>query len=577
MKSKLWLVKSATKIHGPLTTEQVIEDLFNHSFSVVDEAISPRGCWGLIREHPDFFDSVKRLRTLPSGNEDTATATIYSQKTQTISLRQTQSQTHSPAQSAPVSSSQGQTQAQNSAQFKDVTSTAQEGTKQEAPVTFVTPDVFRRKAEKQSSNFLAISIAILIAVVGGLWYYNKQKTMVALNSGFDDILKKANKEKASGLYQQALQTYKKALALRPKDEELGYQVAPLLLTVDNQTAKAKQMFEMSLQTRSKDSKDLTSELYTGLGMAFQAEGNLTTADEYYNKALTLNNLYIPALINRGQLKYKIGSFNESYDLFTKADEQGSRDFAVTIGKVLAGTKIKTPKLLQDLEDLRRRIDRTYDFRQEMWITYLGAMADDLTPEDLRKFFTEAISVDPEMTSLFVHDLSVDRKLISWNVFGSICMDITNRFKEDGEKKATRAWCQAKLGQDLEAKMAMTAAQGFAPKNFLVLFVSAYLARFMGNLEEARAILAVNLKDEPSEGVRALYARTCEDLNDSDCALTQWNKVLEIAPDNPLAILSMVNLSNKKGAKEEVSKWINKGMNRSSNFRPFVEFREKSGL
>lgn len=65
-----WLIKSATKIVGPYTIDELIIELGAKNVSLIDEIRDPQTRWKFIREHPLLEEVVRRLRELQAQQSD---------------------------------------------------------------------------------------------------------------------------------------------------------------------------------------------------------------------------------------------------------------------------------------------------------------------------------------------------------------------------------------------------------------------------------------------------------------------------------------------------------------------------
>src|SRR4051812_41211170 len=77
--TKVWLIRSSTRVLGPYSLDEVKDLLGSKHISIIDEIREPDGRWTYIRENEIFLDLIRNLRDEQDEDvENTVTSTVGS-------------------------------------------------------------------------------------------------------------------------------------------------------------------------------------------------------------------------------------------------------------------------------------------------------------------------------------------------------------------------------------------------------------------------------------------------------------------------------------------------------------------
>ncbi len=571
--NKIWLVKSATRILGPYSTEEIIHELETQHISIIDEICTPQGRWCYLREVREFYDVIKRLRERQSfAREDTQTSTLTSQTiTQTEPISHNQDDTPTPPLADMLGSPTG---------LKDVSTTdiSSQAYKNNKVKKFSVHDEKKIKAEVKTKLGFAWIFIILIFTSGLLYiYWKKHNPPVVKVSEIDVLLPAAQAAKQVGLYTKALDLYKKAYSLTPENVDVFLPMSNLMIYLEKQTITTRRLLEESL--RKSQALPFSAEIYNLIGLSYLVDGDYTAADLQLQKSLSTRAQYIPAIMNRALVFNQKNNFQEALELFSKAEESGVDDGLSILGQAIVVLNLsKADPNWQLIEQASRSldlyIDKHSDYKQEALLLKLALETRFKESKNIQPLLLKLMEQDPDSTENHVHDISMDRKILSWSSLLNFCHDIYERIEASAFKEMFMGYCLVKSGRETEARPYINEAIGQAPKDTQLKLIHAYILRILGKEQEARASLKLALKNENLMSALLLKANFCEIDNNLDCASESWQTVLKENPNSIAAISGTAWLKWRRGELELAREWMQKGLALTTNYQPLLELRDQ---
>jgi len=562
---KVWLVKSAGLILGPYTMDELIEAIKQRQVSIIDEVRDPHSRWSFVREHAQFSHVVQILREQQSqSREDTGTMSLTN-KTQTDtatdpSALEREEMTPPPVSLPPVRS--------------EVSEPPQVVEKKSQPSTYVfkNDEQVRRRIRKTKKSYAAWAwvMCVVVVVLAGLSYKSFRHEVPA-SLGFDDCVRLAKYNQELGIYDRALEYYKKADAIHPLDASLRTKMAFLLMVVEDQNMAARQMLE-TLQ-----SKKPSDELERMVALSFLREGHLVDAQKRFEALAHKNPQDEVSQENLLMVEILQGQFQTAYDKLSVMLRDGVKDPLLIVYKSMVAYRLFTPekdkqKLAAAIEDLQRYTSDYQDYKLEILLLMAGLHNkignEKAVVDDLQKMMTEY----PDLTRDHIHDEMVNREILNWSYLSNIC-EILEQRNTSALAMGLKAYCayqrhDMKTALDLVEK----ARNQFSSDNYLV-GLHAFLLMKSGRDEEAKALFQLPEAKE-NKLVWAVHGDVCEKQKDWACADESWHGLLTRDAKSLEAMRGMAVLSLNRGQRDMASDLIKRGLLISENYRPLVALKEQ---
>lgn len=158
-------------------------------------------------------------------------------------------------------------------------------------------------------------------------------------------------------YEKALNDYNKAIFLNPKLQIAEDNKQKLINELKNKPEYTKILEESKKETQN-------YKYYFNLGLAEARNGNLTEAEEAYDKSIDLNPHYAPCYLFKGILKHSQEKYEEAKENYTKAIEEDEKtvDAYFNRAQIVFAKKSEDKKEIQEaMQDLERSIQLDKNF------------------------------------------------------------------------------------------------------------------------------------------------------------------------------------------------------------------------
>ncbi|RYZ91646.1 MAG: tetratricopeptide repeat protein, partial [Proteobacteria bacterium] len=443
---KTWLVKSSTKIMGPFTQQEVADLLSKRTITIIDEVRQPDSRWNYIRESRHFKEIVKNLRyEQDHSREDTMTSTMTSTATHGNSGA-TVTRTDSglindeltPAPIMPPMPPPIGNQRSTNAGVRDVTPSfpSQGNTKDSGSnvKSFGNLQDQRVQYKMQRQNLVLRTVTLTIVAMALLFVgYTFLRKDRKVDVSYDQLIASALRYKEIGLYQNSLENYKKAAAIREPDLETQFKLAFLLINEDRQSLNGRRIIERALVKEGRTPAELANG-NLGIGLSYMLEGDFSLAEEFLQKVLGFEPNNEAAKINLAVLQMKKGNFAGAFDSFeslTKGDAKGYP--LILMGKTLAlietsKAEINTERLQAGINEIKAYIAKSHFLYKElsMLLIYLNELAEQNSAEaDAVATFMD----EPhDLSKRYVKDLSLDWRSTEWDLLERYCTELADSGK-----------------------------------------------------------------------------------------------------------------------------------------------------
>lgn len=574
---KKWLIKSATRILGPFTLSEITEHLKSRHISIIDEIRTPEGRWSYIRENQIFLDIVKNLHE----EQDP-----HSEKTMTQSIAQyTMTRTDSNASEDPKNQTNGSglNSPSTNDNLKDVTPIVSGApiAKSSAPVVAknygVTTDTRVQNKIKQKSNFwrwmviTASALTVSLVVIMALQKDRKK------NVGHEELISKALRYKAAGLYGKSLDYYLKASKLKEANFDTQIQMAPVLISEDRQSLSGRRILQRALVQEGR-SRSETVEAYLGIAVSYIMDGDLKQAEDILQKAIGYEPTNVSALLNLGIIHLKKGNYTEALKEFDSIYRKSTQPALALFGRALAAVEyskvhLDTSILLSLIEDIKSNLQKSNYLKQELLLfnVYAFHLLNDVN--GLNQAVIEFLNQTVGQTRNYVHPLQVEWRFTQWDYLEKYCAEIYEKQSLNPELKALRAVCLMEVNRDGEAAKLLQEASAEAPRDPYVLTTQASYLVKVGRFPEAMAILKMP-ELGPLLVKNFLIGDVCMKTQDLNCAKAAFTEINNTVSTNGTALYGLAWSAMLSNDRVKAYDYVRTGINSEPNFLPLLELRDQ---
>lgn len=579
-----WLIKSSTRILGPFTFIEVVEQLRSKQISIIDEIRQPQGRWAYVRENPRFLEVVKTIRNeQDSSSEQTMTQSIaqHTSITRTDITHLTDELTPTPTPShfnqdltpPPISE----------AVLRDIVPTKETMNVQGGRAKTVEKSYgsssdtrvmgkIRRRSHVLTLAIAAIGILVVATVFMTVSRKGQEKTL-----GYDEMVARALRYKSLGLYEKSLGMYHSAIKIREPDFETQVKMANLLISEDRQSLVGRRVLERALIQEGRSRAEVV-EAYLGIAVSYMMDGDLKQAEDTLQKAIGHEPFNISALLNLAIIQLKKGNYGSAMRDFDAIYRKNPQSVLALFGRSVASVEYAkengdTLVLSNLVRDIRTNLHKTAYLRQELilFLIYAQSLLGDV--DGVNQSVVQFLSQMPGQSGNFVHPLEVDWRFTQWDYVEKYCSEVYNKQTPHPELKALRAICYMEVKRDAEAQKLLSEALAEAPKDPYVLITqAAYLTR-VGRFPEAQVILkAPEVQSLPLKNL--LLGEMCVSVDDVNCAHAYFSQAFAQDSRNANALLGLAWVVLKGNERTTAYDYIRAGLQSEPNFLPLIELRDQ---
>lgn len=560
---KEWLVKSSGRVFGPFSQKEVDDRLMDRMIVPLDEVCRPFERWKYVRDEIVFSKTVDTLRVGAGGaKEDTSTSTLGEKAgindfTLTIEHGQTASIT-------PIDDKNG---------ALDITTRVQEVARPDAgQKSFSLPDseIIPRKKPQPLVSGIGWYIPVLgVSLIAALWFFIANKN--EMRSSFEESYRNGLDAVEIGDYQNALIHFTRANALRPQDVEVRLQLAPILIVQQQEYVKAVRLLEGITESARGDEYRLDT--YDILGLASIYQDQTVKAAEYFDLALMSDKRYAPALINKAILKINDGKFQDAIDILREESTVNSysalRSLLLSVAMIQIGKSSGDESQFKRAQTiLKRHLASTDEFRQEA--TLLNAFIQSKLKSKEMGIY-DLLDFDPDQNSQYLTNFLTFRQPVEWPALFSYCKEIFESTEKTTESTALMGYCNMKINQLDEAKKYFEVALSRDPNDSLVGALRGYFLMSRGRAEEGKEEINLAIRNQsPFKLPYILKARYCYQTAEYQCAKEHWLNLARKYPNDLTVLAGLSQTMLTMGSKKEARVWLEKGLQRSRNFKPLLK-------
>ena len=569
---KNWLVKSSGRVVGPYTLDEIEQALMSREFVLLDEVACPFRRFKSFREWPEFAEITERLRQRQRLTGDDLTSTVSVMST-----------TVSQTAPLPIDFKDEMTDDLGSLQQEVVIDSIEEeviGSQTNSTAgqsRFQTKTQAQKSLTKQDKNWgrWMMATAFTVALVGLFFYYFDQINTVILNPPVkaEDLLEKGYTAIDRGNLGEAWRIFKELTDLQPTNPDVIAVAAPLSVYLKGETTIARRLIS---QLGALDSIDDPSLLST-LGLSYLKDGNLSQAENYFDRVLEKDHRSVPALFNLGVLHFRAKRWVKSKNFFvTAADLQPDEEAPLLY---LALTHVQNTETLKDQNDLIiQRLEKFLESQKNGYHAvslllahlYLESGLNDQAEEVLNRALLEDPYLDHELT----HNIFLETEEIEWRRLEPICKEVVGRLSNQALGLAFQSICQVRSEDVASAVTSIQKALDQSPRDEVFWMTASYVYDRAGQSD--KKTLSLNRLASFSENrslpilSMILQARHLENSQDFDGAYLLWQKVLLKDLDSLPAMVSRARRAMRAKNDLEFEKHKNEIIKYTDRYIPMRE-------
>lgn len=568
---QMWLAKSSGVIMGPYSKSQLVDLLSKKEISIIDEIRSPSSRWGFIREREEFRDIIQALRDQLNAQKD-ETNTMYVGAHKTIT--QTEKTQIDDLTPAPVS-------------LANITAHAVDKNQDQVAEAFPVLEQITKRSFKSRPGVLAGLIVVFIALViygisSGLLISKKENRLI----GGEDYLRLARLYYSYGNYSRALEFYKKADLAKSLDSLSRIEMLPMLVVLENQYLAVRHALDELEPQFSADKKTLEN-IKNIQALSYLREGQFDEAEKRYqtlfsselssqeNKnKIQMNLLEIKIL--RGQYEQALAAMNT---LTVNVSAVLPLYKALVIFRLLSDQQgAISAELKQNVQNIMAELSawqkKSQDYLPESYLL-LAAFYQKLGYLDLmNQQLQSLLTIYPDLSKEHIHDLLVDREILSWSFLQNICEILMQPMTDSVVKFGLDSYCSYQRGDIKTSLDIIEKARNQYSTDPLLYGLHSFVLYRDGHGEEAKVLAALPMADK-SILLKTTIGMVCTDKKDWNCAEKNFAQVSQSPIYNTVNIdKGLAQSYYELGKRDQSLKWMKKGLETSSQYGPLLELKEK---
>lgn len=554
-----WLIKVDTKISGPWSFNEVLLKLTRGELKPFHEAHSPMDRWRSLQSQPLFSAAVERLKKQNQVNEDndhTITRTEKSMFTRTIDL----------SGDRPIPASMNETITPPPV-FKD----GQIANPIPRPVQRPTP-VIAVKKSPMVPIIIGLGVLVFVLLVYILLPGRRSEVAPTAKNQFLESVDSGLAFKKTGDWYEALKNFKKAYALNNKDVDLVFEMAPLLVQVENQTMTAKGMMEKIMYGQYK--KENLSLGKNILGLVSSYEEQYKVAVKQFDDVLKEDETYYPSLVNKGYALMQMGDYTNAEHAFAealKADNGSVLPYVYLIENyIFDGVKNNKKLSYEKAFNLASQVSNKFLDGQQEILLFQAYAAFKLGKDTnlIQTLIQKSLTVDPDLTSEHLHSPLVDWRGLNWARFNFMCNEFSRVLKPELQSLMEFV-CTYKTNNDISSQQAVSGWISRSQNSPWPQIAQSLISLRLGDVDKAKVSLdmAKTLGANDKFYYQTLV-RACGKLKDVGCLRKNIDAISKLSPLHAFTAKAIEGKLTGGDNKQAVYS----GLRESSNYIPLIKLQ-----
>lgn len=575
MQESIWLIKSSGRILGPMSLQEVTQGLRTREYTLMDEVAQPCSRWLYICDQPELAKLAEeiRLSNLKSDGDTTQAASL-NRDTQTLSLTEAQDPGISDELTEEISESKVQDVLYQS--FEDHESKSH-SRKIEDVYVYESDKSSQAQAQASLRWLWVLAVAVIFSSVAYIGFNHfvakpiqgKNSAQVQILSGLQSL--------DTGDYALALNYLSQAHSIRPDDKSILMPLALLEIHVNGETVKALRYLDQ-LQGASVDSK----KVLTAKGLAALKDGNFISAEDFFDKALQLDSLYAPAMINLGATALYKNEPEKVSGYLQMAIKDGHREgitqlmYFEALFQIFEKSKDLAP-LKQAVELLDIDIKENQSLYREKLVAKMYALEIMDKDQEIMNLIPKFLDAPIILAKAFKQDLYIHYGRINWQLYSQWCLKAMNDLEPTAYVVSAEAVCLYNSGDLLGASRKIEDAVAQAPKDKLVQSVYSALLIAMNSAERAVSAVERALTLEGGKNLQLPHivaASLCSFRGNLECSKKQWDQVVKINPNSSLAYAELASIYLSRNQLIDAQDAIDKSLQLSPDLITALNLKER---
>jgi len=572
-KENIWLVKSGTYILGPFNYDSVVEKLLDRSLSPRDEISAHLKYWLPINDEPAFAKPVEDLRLLSLAEDDDDHTHVNTVANFTITEDLSTPELEKRKSFSAIEMPNVQKPVQNSIKEKQLPSETR------ADHNKINPVSYKEQNPSKSSSLMWLAVVIVIGVLGFTVYKDNLKFSGSAQDAAD-LFKQGRVDLKLSKYIEATNSFKKHLAIEPKNQEAYFYLAQAYISAGQQS-EARSIINNENYTEI--TEDIRANL---LGLTFLKEDEVIVSEKYFTKSLNNNPDYVPALVNSSIANHKVGKNNISLmrlNKSLKAVNQYPEVSFLYIMRVLDEYKVtENKKSISKAQDfINKQFSENFVLYQESQL--LSSFIELHVSQKISDSQTNLIKIidnDPDEFSQLTFSHLIDNRAIGWGELVKICNTVAAAF-DDVSSTALLSYCRYKNNKYQLAKDVLAINLEKDPSNPLFLALNSLYASKLGEKEISKESLKRSLieNNKLASSLALPYIlklNSCLTPMDQKCIELYSSKLMAVKANSLLAQQALANLSFTNKNYNESHRIASKASIQAENYLPIQNILMKLG-
>lgn len=568
MSETKWLVKSSGRVLGPLSLEQIAEQIRGRQFSIFDEVREPNSRWLIVREHPLLAQVVRQIRDEhASGAEPTQSTFNSGSKTLTSSVTERGiEETHL----TPDPRDAGQVNIQ--ARERTINSN---GIGSRDFGVLADGSVLEKLQSSQRRWSFAVYTVVLLCALGAfyLWKSNKQTQLNA--EQIEERLRAANDLAQRGDYGRSLEAIREAEKARPLvGAEILLKIKLLLVSEDESAIELSRSIDGL--GGSAENVGVDADLLRGLAQARLKAWKEATA--LYDRVLQKSPKSAEAQLNKAAASVMIGDFSSAWNLLRNPHYNRFRSYYQVVKTFVALKLNDATARKQVLEEFKnfdvmdersrgRDAGREFYFERVLLYTQLAQQAGEAKLlGDFRRKLSQA---NPFEVKAFLHAPLLDWQALDWRLLLPQCDAVKQGLRGDSSANGIWALCLAASGDLVSGLNVIDQSTRLYPEDTGLAGVSALLLLTAGRKTEAERVVATK---PAHDRILVSWVRgvLCEERHDNACAEKAWESVRSLDAFEPRAFYGIAKAAKELGNDPHFISASTTGLRYAPNYRPLIQ-------
>lgn len=545
MSDKTYIVKSSNQIIGPYTKSEIIDEIKSRNISLIDEIKTSHSRWKFVREHKEFFDIVRTVRTeLEQVVEETGTLT-QTMATATITL----------TDSAP--SNQIQIPA---------TAIAAEA----APIQNL-----KRKVIKPADNRFYILAMVIVAIfITAGFFIIKSKKQIKNAILMPNI-------KSQVLVLGQLQLYNEAYALMQKNtqglasaatDDQKILFSSIMIQYSNQSYEARQVLEKVLTTATLSAAESAS-VYNVIGLSYIKELDYLNARTSFEKALSYSSKNFAAQYNLGATDFLESNYSKAAHYFDEIYKQNS-DPRIGLSLLMAAiekNRLEGGQFLANGDTyLSEIVDYDWQIEKDVLSYYISSR--NHSAAETQSYLNSLLSRNFEFYLEKTNSINFQKDILGAKSFLKLGAEIYGKSRADFESHVFYAATLIMNESYSEASQILSAASKIQPNHPYVNYLNAIIYKRTGQIEQSLSLVKVLSESNSNENLTHLLASLCFEKMDFVCAEKNWNQIIIRNPRSLEALAGLGWTTLKKGDRSASLNYLKRGMTISEHYSPLLKLK-----